>query len=86
VCICVCVCVCVVVVVVVLILLFISIAKFAVEFTLLNHFIFIVKFLFFFKTYLFIIYEYTVTVFRHTRRGHQMSLQMVVSHHVVAGI
>ena len=25
-------------------------------------------------------------VFRHTRRGHQYSLQMVVSHHVVAGI
>jgi hypothetical protein len=30
--------------------------------------------------------EYTVAVFRHTRRGHQISLQMVVSHHVVAGI
>jgi hypothetical protein len=29
--------------------------------------------------------EYTVAVFRHTRRGHQISLQMVVSHHVVAG-
>jgi hypothetical protein len=26
------------------------------------------------------------TVFRHTRRGHQIPLQMVVSHHVVAGI
>ena len=25
---------------------------------------------------------YTVAVFRHTRRGHQISLQMVVSHHV----
>jgi hypothetical protein len=25
-------------------------------------------------------------VFRHSRRGHQISLQMVVSHHVVAGI
>jgi len=30
---------------------------------------------------LFIIY----TVFRHTRKGHQIPLQMVVSHHVVAG-
>jgi hypothetical protein len=29
--------------------------------------------------------EYTVAVFRHTRRGHQIPLQMVVSHHVVAG-
>jgi len=37
---------------------------------------------FFFK---FILHKYTVAVFRHTRRGHQISLQMVVSHHVVAG-
>ncbi|EDL09890.1 mCG147327 [Mus musculus] len=29
--------------------------------------------------------EYTVTVFRHTERGHQISLQMVVSYPVVAG-
>jgi hypothetical protein len=36
--------------------------------------------------YLFIICKYTVTVFRHSRRGHQISLWMVVSHHVVAGI
>jgi hypothetical protein len=36
--------------------------------------------------YLFDIYdEYTLAVFRHTRRGHQIPLQMVVSHHVVAG-
>jgi hypothetical protein len=35
--------------------------------------------------YLFIIYKYTVAVFRHTRRGHQISLQMVLSYHVVAG-
>jgi hypothetical protein len=28
---------------------------------------------------------YAVAVFRHTRRGHQIPLQMVVSHHVVAG-
>jgi hypothetical protein len=33
----------------------------------------------------FYIYEYTVAVFGHTRRGHQFPLQMVVSHHVVAG-
>jgi hypothetical protein len=33
-----------------------------------------------------IIYIYiTIAVFRHTRRGHQIPLQMVVSHHVVAG-
>jgi hypothetical protein len=29
-----------------------------------------------------IIYKYTVAVFRHTRRGRQISLQMIVSHHV----
>jgi hypothetical protein len=33
-----------------------------------------------------IIHKYTVAAFRHTRRGHQIPLQMVVSHHVVAGI
>jgi hypothetical protein len=31
-------------------------------------------------------FKYTVAVFRHTRRGHQISLWMVVSHHVVVGI
>jgi hypothetical protein len=36
--------------------------------------------------YLFIICKYTVAVFRHSRRGHQISVQMVVSHHVDAGI
>jgi hypothetical protein len=41
---------------------------------------------FFFKIYLFIICKYTVAVFRHSRRGSQISLGMVVSHHVVAGI
>jgi hypothetical protein len=35
--------------------------------------------------YLFIC-KYTVAVFRHSRRGSQISLQMVVSHHVVTGI
>jgi hypothetical protein len=41
------------------------------------------------KKDLFIVYsicKYTVAVFRHTGRGSQMSLRMVVSHHVVAGI
>ena len=41
---------------------------------------------FFLKIYLFIIFKYTVAVFRHSRRGSQISLRMVVSHHVVAGI
>ena len=40
---------------------------------------------FFFKD-LFIICKYTVAIFRHTRRGCQISLRVVVSHHVVAGI
>jgi hypothetical protein len=35
--------------------------------------------------YLFHLYEYTVAVIRHTRRGHKIPLQMVVSHHVAAG-
>jgi hypothetical protein len=30
------------------------------------------------------LYEYTVAIFRRTRRGHQIPLQMDVSHHVVA--
>jgi hypothetical protein len=38
----------------------------------------------FLKIYLFYVYEYTVTVFRHTRR-YRIPLQMVVSYHVVAG-
>jgi hypothetical protein len=42
--------------------------------------------LFVLKIYLFIICKYTVAVFRRSRRGRQLSLQMVVSHHVVAGI
>jgi hypothetical protein len=41
---------------------------------------------FFCKDLFIIICKYTVTVFRHPRRGHQISLRMVVSHHVVAGI
>ena len=39
----------------------------------------------FFFTYLFYVYEYTVAVFRHTSSGHRIPLQIVVSHHVVAG-
>jgi hypothetical protein len=39
---------------------------------------------FFLKVYLFYLYEYTVDVFRHTRRGHQIQLQMVVSHRMAA--
>jgi hypothetical protein len=38
------------------------------------------------EIYLFISCTYTVTIFRHTRKWHLISLQMVVSHHVVAGI
>jgi hypothetical protein len=45
-----------------------------------------ISFFFFLKIYLFIICKYTVVVFRYTRRGHQISLRVVVSHHVVAGI
>jgi hypothetical protein len=40
----------------------------------------------FLKKDLFIICKYTVAVFKHIRRGSQISLRMVVSHHVVAGI
>jgi hypothetical protein len=42
--------------------------------------------LFFFLIYLFIICKYTVAVLRYSRRGHQISLRMVMSHHEVAGI
>jgi hypothetical protein len=47
----------------------------------------ILNFVFIFLKDLFIIiWKYTVAVLRHTRRGHQISLRMVVSLHVVAGI
>jgi hypothetical protein len=52
-------------------------------FLLLGHLLFYCDI--FFKD-LFIIHKYTVANFRHTRRGHQISLQVVVSHHMVAGI
>ena len=42
--------------------------------------------IFFEDLFIFIICKYTVAVFRHSRRGSQISFQMVVSHHVVAGI
>jgi hypothetical protein len=53
-------------------------------FSLLSFFFkfFFLRFIYFF----FIICKYTVAVFRHSRRGSQISLRMVVSHHVVAGI
>jgi hypothetical protein len=38
------------------------------------------------KDLFFIILKYDVAVFRYTRRGRQISLWVVVSHHVVAGI
>jgi hypothetical protein len=41
--------------------------------------------LFFFLIFI-IICKYTVAIFRSTRRGCQISLQMVVSHQVAAGI
>jgi hypothetical protein len=37
------------------------------------------------NNYLLYVCEYTVTVSRHTRRGHQTQLQTVVNHHMVAG-
>ena len=38
---------------------------------------------FFFICLFVYLYESTVAVFRHTRRGHRIPLQMVVSYHVV---
>jgi hypothetical protein len=40
----------------------------------------------FLKKLFIIICKYTVAIFRGTRRGSQILLRMVVSHHVVAGI
>jgi hypothetical protein len=45
----------------------------------------IVDFKFSKKFYLLYLYEYTVALFRHTRRGPWIPIQMVGSHHVVAG-
>jgi hypothetical protein len=44
-----------------------------------------ILFIYFKKEVFILSIEYTVTVFRHTRRKHQILLQMVVSHNVVAG-
>jgi hypothetical protein len=49
-------------------------------------FYFILFYFIFLKDLFIILCKYTVAVFRHTRRGSQILLQMVVSHHVVAGI
>ena len=38
------------------------------------------------RTYIHIFYAYKYDIFMHTRKGYQIPLQMVVSHHVVAGI
>jgi hypothetical protein len=38
------------------------------------------------KDVLIIISKYMVAVFRRSRRGHQISLQVIVSHPVIAGI
>jgi hypothetical protein len=38
------------------------------------------------NTYIHIFYAYKYDIFMHTRKGYQIPLQMVVSHHVVAGI
>jgi hypothetical protein len=38
------------------------------------------------KIFIILCIWYTVAVLGHTRRGHRIPLQMVVSHHVVAGI
>ena len=37
------------------------------------------------QIFMYTVAECTVAVFRHTRRGRQIPLPMVVSHHVVAG-
>jgi hypothetical protein len=40
------------------------------------------------KIFIYLFHAYkqtTIALFRHTRRGHQTTLQMVVSHHVVSG-
>ena len=42
--------------------------------------------LFFFLRFTYFLYKYTVADFRCTRRGRQIPLRVVVSHHVVAGI
>jgi hypothetical protein len=57
------------------------------EASLLNRHVFVVVVVVFvfLKIYLIYLYGYTVADFRHTRRGHRIPLQIVVSHHVIAG-
>ena len=43
---------------------------------------FLLHFFFFLIIYLFHVCEHTVAVFRHTRKGSQISLQVFVSHHI----
>jgi hypothetical protein len=40
---------------------------------------------FFFLRFIYLMYKYNIAVFRHTRRGHQIPLQMIVSYQVVTG-
>jgi hypothetical protein len=49
-------------------------------------YLFIYLFVCLFVCLFIIIHKYTVAIFRCDRRGHQISLQVVVSHHVVPGI
>ena len=52
---------------------------------LLPFLLYVINNYFFLKILFIIIRKYTVAVLRHTRRGHQVSLWVVVSHHVGAG-
>jgi hypothetical protein len=45
----------------------------------------IYTYIYIYMIYLFYVYKHTVADFTHTRRGHQIPLQMAVSHHVVSG-
>jgi hypothetical protein len=56
------------------------------DFLFVFYFVFGSFFSIFFKDLFTNICKYTVAVFRHSRRGSQILLRMVVSHHVVAGI
>jgi hypothetical protein len=44
-----------------------------------------ILYFYFLKIYLFYVNEYNYSCLRHTRRGCQISLQMVVSHDDIAG-
>jgi hypothetical protein len=53
---------------------------------ILFYFILFYFILFYFLRFIYsFMYVSTMSFFRHTRRGHQIPLQIVVSHHVVAG-